>query len=261
MQRRIEVDGVGREFPDAAGGATRALDRVTFQVEPQEFVAIVGPSGCGKSTLLNLIAGLDRPTGGEIRYGGVPVLALNTRVGYITQKDSLLPWRNVHDNIALALRIRRRPAAEVEQEVRHFVRLVSLEGFERHYPAQLSGGMRRRVALARTLIYRPETLLMDEPFGALDAQLRLALQGELLKILAETKQTVVFVTHDIGEAVALADRVIVLSRRPAVVRASRVIPFARPRDVGRLRFSPEYVRLCEELWDDLGEVPGAEEPP
>ena len=227
------------------------MQDVTLTIEPGEFVAFVGPSGCGKSTLLNMVAGLLQPTRGTVRYGGTPVTAVNTRVGYMTQMDNLMPWRTVAGNIALPLEIRGVPAAQQKPRVQDFIRLVGLEGFEQHYPAELSGGMRKRVALAQMLVYDPETLLMDEPFGALDAQLKLVLHEYLLNLWSRTNKTILFVTHDLAEAITLADRVIVFSGRPGRIKHIQPIGLPRPRDVYQVRFSEEFRRLHEVLWDKL----------
>jgi NitT/TauT family transport system ATP-binding protein len=248
----ISLVDAGKEF-SARGRALRALTPITLDVRKQEFVALVGPSGCGKSTILNLVAGLLRPTEGSVRYGGAEVTAANTQVGYMTQKDTLLPWRNVQDNVGLALElaIRHTSRREADAKVAAMIELVGLKGFERHYPGELSGGMRKRAALARTLIYEPETLLMDEPFGALDAQLRLLMMDELQRLTQSRRITVVFVTHDLGEAITLADRVVIMSARPGRIRKIRDIALPRPRDVFRLRFTPEFAALYEELWNEL----------
>jgi NitT/TauT family transport system ATP-binding protein len=248
----ISLKDAGKEF-SARGSTLRALQPLTLDIGPQEFVAIVGPSGCGKSTILNLIAGLLRPSEGSVKYDGTEVTRPNVRVGYMTQKDTLLPWRNVRDNVGLALELRIRSTAREEAAARvaQMIDLVGLGGFERHYPAELSGGMRKRAALARTLIYEPETLLMDEPFGALDAQLRLLLMDQLQRLTQSRRITVVFVTHDLAEAIALADRVVIMSARPGRIRRIREIALPRPRDIFKLRFTEEFAQLYEELWNEL----------
>ncbi len=228
-----------------------ALAHVDLEVRKGEFLAVVGPSGCGKSTLLNMTAGLMRPSAGEVHYRGAPVRALNLRVGYVTQADSLLPWSTVEENIAVPLRIQGVDATERRRRVAEQVALVGLSGFERAYPAQLSGGMRKRAALARTLVYGPETLLMDEPFSALDAQLQLVMQEQLLQIVKTTGATVVFVTHDLEEAIALADRVAVLSARPSRLLTVYDVPFARERDVYTIRHTPEFDAIYKDLWNLL----------
>jgi NitT/TauT family transport system ATP-binding protein len=249
---KIRLAGVGKRFA-TRGREVEALRPIDLVVWAQEFVALVGPSGCGKSTILNLVAGLLQPSSGQVFYDGVPVAAVNRQVGYMTQKDTLLPWRSAADNIRVALELKCRavPRREAAERVAQMIELVGLTGFERHYPAELSGGMRKRVALARTLIYEPETLLMDEPFGALDAQLKLLLLDQLQVLTRARRMTVVFVTHDLGEAITLADRVVVFSARPGRVRAVREIDLVRPRDVFTVRFGAEFARLHQALWDEL----------
>jgi NitT/TauT family transport system ATP-binding protein len=246
----VDLEGVAKQFY-RDGQPLLACRDVNLQVQQGEFVAVVGPSGCGKSTLLNMVAGLMRPSAGTIWYDGRPVADVNRRVGYMTQRDNLLPWRTVETNIGIALEIAHVDGAERHRRVERFVNLVGLSGFEKAYPAELSGGMRKRVALARTLIYDPETLLMDEPFGALDAQLKLILHAELLRIWEESRKTIVFVTHDLTEAITLADKVIVLSSRPGTVKLTQAIDLARPRDVFKIRFTERFGQLHELLWAAL----------
>lgn len=233
-----------------------ALKDCSLSIKKGDFFAFVGPSGCGKSTLLNIIAGLLTPTSGTVIYEGEELKGVNQKVGYITQHDSIFPWLTVAQNVGIALEIRKnavRKDTDKATKVREFIDLVGLSGFEKHYPSQLSGGMRKRVGLARTLIYDPQALLLDEPFGALDAQLKLVLQGELLKIWHTTKKTMVFVTHDLGEAIALADYVVVFTGRPGQIKLVREIPINRPRNVFQIRFSREFGELYEEIWDSLRE--------
>jgi len=249
---KVELAGVSKRFV-TRDRDVEALRPTDLAIEPHEFVALVGPSGCGKSTILNLIAGLLPPSGGVVRYDGAAVGGLNRHVGYMTQKDTLLPWRSAADNvrIALELKCRAAPRREADARVAQMIELMGLAGFERHFPAELSGGMRKRVALARTLIYEPETLLMDEPFGALDAQLKLLMLDQLQALTRQRRMTVIFVTHDLGEAITLADRVVVFSARPGRIRAIRPIDLPRPRDVFRIRFSEAFAHLHEALWDEL----------
>lgn len=232
------------------------LENVNLDIQEGDFVSFVGPSGCGKSTLLNMIAGLQMPTAGFIRYKGEDVREVNTRVGYITQHDSIFPWRTVEANVQLALEIKQIPKAERAETVKNMISLVGLEGFEKSYPSQLSGGMRKRVGLARTLIYKPEALLLDEPFGALDAQLTLTLQDELLRIWDKTHTTMIFVTHDLGEAIALSNKVVVFTGRPGKIKLTREIDIPGPRDVFRIRFSSKFGALYEEIWGSLKEEVG-----
>jgi len=249
---KIRLTGVGKRFV-TRDREVEALQPIDLAVRPHEFVALVGPSGCGKSTILNLVAGLLAPSEGRVWYDGEEVAGLNRSVGYMTQKDTLLPWRSAADNVRIALELKCRavPRAEATERVRQIIDLVGLKGFEQHYPAELSGGMRKRVALARTLIYEPETLLMDEPFGALDAQLKLLMLNQLQELTRLRRMTVVFVTHDLGEAITLADRVVVFSARPGRIRTIRDIDLPRPRDVFRIRFTEAFAHLHEELWDEL----------
>jgi NitT/TauT family transport system ATP-binding protein len=232
----------------ARGSTVTALAPVSLSIEAGSFVALVGPSGCGKSTLLNMMAGVVKGSGGTIRHEGRVVTDINTHVGYMTQQDSLLPWRTTEDNIALPLVIRGMPATERARRVDAMLELVGLTAFRTHFPSELSGGMRKRVALAQVLAYDPGTLLMDEPFGALDAQLKLVMQNELLAIWERTKKTIVFVTHDLAEAIALADRVVVFSGRPGRIKVVRDIAIARPRDVFRIQFEPQFRELYADLW-------------
>ncbi|HZQ59947.1 MAG TPA: ABC transporter ATP-binding protein [Casimicrobiaceae bacterium] len=249
---KIRLGGVSKSFT-VRGLETRALETVDLDVESREFVSLVGPSGCGKSTVLNMVAGLLSPTTGDVFYDDAPLRGLNARAGYMTQKDTLLPWRTTEQNIGVPLELHCRavPRKELRERVSEIINVVGLRGFEKHYPAELSGGMRKRVALARTLIYEPETLLMDEPFGALDAQLKLLMHDQLQRLTMQRQMTVMFVTHDLAEAIALSDRVVVMSARPGRIRVVRDIPLPRPRDVFKIRFTDTFSALHEELWDEL----------
>ncbi len=244
----IEFRGVGKTFRTRER-TVRAVEGVNLAVTRGEFVTLVGPSGCGKSTLLNMAAGLFQPTDGSVAYDGVEVTGYNLRTGYMTQNDHLLPWRDVVGNISVPLEINGTPRSEARDRVQQLLELVGLTGFEKSYPTQLSGGMRKRTALARLLAYDPETLLMDEPFAALDAQLRLNMQMELLSISRRLGKTILFVTHDLDEAVALADRVAVFSPRPGTIRRIVESPLPRDRDLLRLRHDTKFVGLTAELWD------------
>jgi NitT/TauT family transport system ATP-binding protein len=228
--------------------ATPVLKDVSLRAAPGEFIALVGPSGCGKSTLLNLLAGLLKVTSGEVLFQGKPVRDVNTHVGYVTQRDNLVPWRTVAGNLALPLEIRRIPQPEREARVHEAIAKVGLTGFAQHYPNELSGGMRKRVTLARALIYGANTLLMDEPFGALDAQLKLVIEDELMRLWHEAQPTILYVTHDLTEAITLADRVVVFSARPAQILAVENIDIPRPRDLNATRFLPYFRDVHEKLW-------------
>jgi NitT/TauT family transport system ATP-binding protein len=245
-------------------GDTRvhALDNVSATVERGELLAIVGPSGCGKSTLLNLTAGLMQPGTGAVLYDGAPNAGVNTRVSYVTQKDALLPWRTVRANIELPLEFGGRQSLSPRQKsdrVAKYIDLVGLRGFEEHFPAELSGGMRKRAQLARSLVYEPDVLLMDEPFGALDAQLKLVLQAQLLKMWEGSGKTLIFVTHDLTEAIAIADRVIVMSARPGTIKLAAKIELPRPRNVFTIRFESSFGTYFEMLWQALGQDVAREE--
>jgi NitT/TauT family transport system ATP-binding protein len=231
-----------------------AVAHVSFDIYDKEFVAIVGPSGCGKSTILNMIGALISPSGGEIRIDGEPVLGRPApQVGYVFQKDTVFPWRTVERNIALGLEYRGVPPTERLRRVKEAIRLAGLEGFEDAFPATLSGGMRQRVALMRSLIVDPEILLMDEPFGALDTHTKLNLHAELLALWEAKHQTVVFVTHDLSEAITLADRIVVMTRRPGRIKLIYEVKLPRPRDVIKIRETDEYLREYGEIWHALGE--------
>ena len=237
-----------------------ALDRVSLDVADGEFVALLGPSGCGKSTLLNIMAGLADFTSGEALYRGQAIRGANTRVGYVTQSDTLLPWRTCQGNLELPLEIRGASKEERRERTARYLSMVGLAGSESHYPGELSGGMRKRLLLARSLIYDPECLLMDEPFGALDAQLRLSMHEVLQRIWMETGKTIVFVTHDIDEAVSLADRVVVMSARPGRIKTIERIDLPRPRDVYRGRYDPAVVAYQTRLFDALDKTGEADGP-
>ncbi|MEV0381430.1 ABC transporter ATP-binding protein [Nonomuraea sp. NPDC050643] len=247
----IKVGGLTKQFVKDDVGIV-ALRDFDLEIAEGGFVSVLGRSGCGKSTMLNLLAGLTTPTSGTITYRDAPVSGPRTEVGYLTQSDTLMPWRSVHRNVELPMEIAGVPAERRKTRTAELIAKVGLEGFERHYPRELSGGMRRRVSLARMLACDPETLLMDEPFGALDAQLRGDLQAELLRLWADGGQTVVFVTHDIEEALLLGDRIVVLGRVGRIV-LDRPIDLPRPRDADELRVDPAFVALHRELTEALRE--------
>lgn len=246
----IQFSGVSKQFErnDETFWATR---NIHLEVEKGEFLTVIGPSGCGKSTVLNMCAGIMTADEGSIMYDGKPVNKVNTKVGYMTQKDNLLPWRTVMKNVELGLEIQGISRSEREKRCRRYIEMVGLDGFEKHFPQELSGGMRKRVSLAQLLAYNPETLLLDEPFGALDAQLRLIMQDKLLEIWKETKKTIIFVTHDLDEAVSLGDRVAVFSKRPGTIKMIEKINIPRPRDVYNIRLSPEFSKAHSTLWSAL----------
>jgi NitT/TauT family transport system ATP-binding protein len=233
----LELRHVGKTFGD-----TVALAPTSLEVADGSFVALVGPSGCGKSTLFNVIAGLLEPDDGEVVVAGRGVTGSTGHVGYMLQKDLLVPWRTVHDNITMAARLTRRVRAEDRAEARRVAQQYGLGEFLRHYPSALSGGMRQRVAFMRTLVTHQSLLLLDEPFGALDAQTRLEMQQWLLEVWRETGRTVLFITHDVDESIFLSDRILVMSPRPGRVVADLANPLARPRDLEALT-DPDFVAL------------------
>jgi sulfonate transport system ATP-binding protein len=228
-----------------------ALRDVQLEVEPQRFVALVGPSGCGKSTALALISGLDSPTAGTVTVRGKRVDGITGGVGFLFQRDALMPWKTVYDNVLLPLQLRSVGRGEAKLLVDEWIGRVGLRGFEKSFPYQLSGGMRKRVSLAQTLVYDPEILLMDEPFSALDVQTRNLMEGELLNLWQGSGKTVIFVTHDLEEAIALADEVVVMTAGPARVKARYEVTLPRPRDIEQVRFDPRFTELYSRMWNDL----------
>jgi len=249
----IELINVSRRFLSPTGKSLTALRSFNMTVGKGEFVAVVGPTGCGKSTTLNLVSGLARPTVGEVRVMGAPVTGIDPRIGFVFQSDALFPWRNVLDNVVAGPLFRGKAKEESYRVARDWLGRVGLTGFEHHYAHQLSGGMRKRVALAQTFINEPKILLMDEPFSSLDAQTRVIMHEELLRLWAEAGASVVFVTHDLEEAVALADRVYVLTRGPATVKSVYAIDLPRPRAVADIRYDERFIEYSRTIWNDLRE--------
>jgi NitT/TauT family transport system ATP-binding protein len=253
-ETKVELKNVGLRYfgPD---GETEALKDVSFAVAPGEFIAIIGPSGCGKSTLLSLISGLAAPTEGAVLIDGKPVTGPNRKVGYMLQQDYLFEWRTILENALLGAEIQGLPIAKARERATQLLTRYGLGQFLNHLPRQLSGGMRQRAALARTLCTAPDIVLLDEPFSALDSQTRLALADEIADILRREAKTVILITHDIGEAVSMAERVIVLSRRPGHVKSEHAIRFAsvnsaRPSTMAA-RDAPEFNDYFKALWQEL----------
>ncbi|MFB6170560.1 MAG: ABC transporter ATP-binding protein [Haloarculaceae archaeon] len=244
----VEVDGVEKVFSGGDRTVT-ALDGVTFDVEEGEFVCLVGPSGSGKTTLFRIIAGLETPTAGEVRIDGDPISGPGMDRGMVFQEYGLFPWRTVLGNVTFGLEQRALSASEREARAREMIDLVGLSGFEDAYPGELSGGMKQRVGIARALAVDPNLLLMDEPFGSVDAQTRGMLHDELLHIWEETGKTVLFVTHDVEEAVTLADRVVVVSGAPGTVREVVDVDLARPRDRTDEAFADHQERVLDLIED------------
>jgi len=246
----LAFDRVTCAFADRGGaGRYTAVADASFAIGAGEFVSVVGPTGRGKSTLLNVAAGLLEPSSGEVRIDGVPLTGINGRAGYMFQSEALMPWRSALSNVTAGLQFHGTPPAEAAERATAWLARVGLAGFESRYPHQLSGGMRKRVALAQTLILDPALLLMDEPFSALDIQTRQLMENELLDLWAANRKSVLFITHDLEEAIALSDRVIVLSAGPATHPLGEfVIDLPRPRDVAEIRMSPRFVELHEAIW-------------
>ncbi|MBA2450473.1 MAG: ABC transporter ATP-binding protein [Chloroflexi bacterium] len=247
----ISLRNVTRRFHPKKRPPFVAVSDVTLDVPSGTFLSVVGPSGCGKSTLLGMISGLQPASAGDVYVQGTPVRDVRREIGFIFQRDALLPWKTVLDNVALALVFRGRAKPEARDVARSWITRVGLAGFEGYYPHQLSGGMRKRVSLAQTLVYDPPIVLMDEPFSALDVQTRNLMENELLQLWAVDRKTVVFITHDLEEAISLSDQVVVMTASPGRIKAVYPIELPRPRNVTEIRFEPAFGRIYERLWADL----------
>jgi len=258
----LEVRNLAKRFPSRHGRepASWVIRDLSFSVRDGEFLTIIGPSGSGKSTLLNMIAQIDVATGGEILFAGATIVVndpkalkpgLERRVGYVTQDDNLLPWRTTIDNVLFPLEVQGRLDDARRARAETLIKAVGLSGYERYYPHELSGGMRKRTSLIRTLVYDPPVILMDEPFAAVDAQTRVQLQEDLLRLWEMGRKTIIFVTHDIAEAVALGDRTLVLTKQPTRIKSEHQIPFKRPRNVkdifGLEGFAQVYEKIRAEI--------------
>jgi NitT/TauT family transport system ATP-binding protein len=233
---------------DTKDGQVQALRDVNLTVLDQEFTCIVGPSGCGKSTLLKIIAGISLPYQGRLNYKGREITSINSDIGFVTQDSNLFPWLTLSENVELALKIRGMAKSERGRAAQKFIDTMQLTGFESHYPFELSGGMQKRCSIIRTLIYDPDVILMDEPFGPLDAQTRLILQDELLRIWDTNKKTILFVTHDLTEAIALSDKVVLFTGRPGTVKRIFDVPLPRPRNVFEIHNEKGFNDLYHEIW-------------
>ena len=249
----IELINVSRRFLSPNGKSFSTLNDFSLSVARGEFIALVGPTGCGKSTTLNLITGLGKPSSGEVKVMGKPVTGIDPRIGFVFQADALFPWRCVLENVAAGPQFRGEASEQAYSRAHDWIARVGLAKFECHYPHQLSGGMRKRVALAQTFINRPQILLMDEPFSALDVQTRVLMHEELLQLWSDAKASVVFVTHDLEEAIGLADKVYVLTTRPATIKAVHKIGIPRPRLISEIRYDQKFIELSRTIWNDLKE--------
>lgn len=249
---RVVVEKVGKDFTSKTGRPLTVLNGIDLTLENGEFLAIVGPSGCGKSTLLRLISGLLPPSRGQIFVDGALVTEPPPDVGFMFQRDTLLPWGTVVQNIAVGLELNGTPPERREARIAELLDLLGLAAYRDYLPASLSGGMRQRVALGRLLAYAPALYLMDEPFGALDAMTKMAMGRELLRIWGQQNKSVIFVTHDVEEAVGLSDRVIVMAPNPGRIKSSHRIDLPRPRDFREVRLLPAFRDYCETIWRDIG---------
>jgi NitT/TauT family transport system ATP-binding protein len=251
MSAAIELRGVTKRFLTPSGAVFTALQHLDMSVQPGEFCAVVGPTGCGKSTTLALISGLEPASEGEVEVFGEPVNGIAEGIGYVFQSDAVFPWKTVLENVAAGPRYRGATNRDARDRARDWISRVGLTGFEDRYPYQLSGGMRKRVALAQSLINGPRILLMDEPFSALDVQTRSLMENELLGLWSSTSASVVFVTHDLEEAISLSDRVFVITAGPGTVKSNYKVDLPRPRNVAEIRFQPRFAEIYEEIWNDL----------
>jgi NitT/TauT family transport system ATP-binding protein len=251
---KIELTGVTKRFVSPTGSLLTAIRDVDLVIEPGQFCAIVGPTGCGKSTTLSLVSGLARASAGSVRVGGQEVDGIATGMSFMFQSDALLPWKTVLGNVAMGPQFQGVPKKEAQADAREWLRRVGLTGFEDHHPHQLSGGMRKRTSLAAALINQPSILLMDEPFGALDVQTKAIMSNELLGLWEQTRPSVIFITHDLEEAVALADKVVVMTVGPGTVKGVFDIDLPRPRgEVQEIRFDPRFLELHHQIWNSLRE--------
>ena len=250
----LALNHISVTFVSDGAASYAAIQDTTLTVRPGEFVSVVGPTGCGKSTLLNVAAGLLAPSAGEVRVAGKPLTGLNRKAGYLFQTEALLPWRTAIDNVAVGLEFRGVARAEALARSESWLARVGLRGHGHRYPHQLSGGMRKRVALAQTLILDPQIILMDEPFSALDIQTRQLMENELLELWSADRKSVVFITHDLEEAISLSDRVVVLSAGPASHPIGEYeIDLPRPRDVAEIRLTPRFIDLHTRIWHAMKE--------
>jgi len=251
MAAAIELRDATKRFLTPSGAVYTALRELNLTVQPGEFCAVVGPTGCGKSTTLALISGLEPASDGEVDVFGKPVNGIADGIGYVFQTDAVFPWKTVLENVAAGPRYHGASARDSRERARDWIKRVGLAGFEDRYPYQLSGGMRKRVALAQSLINGPRILLMDEPFSALDVQTRSLMENELLSLWSASSASVVFVTHDLEEAISLSDRVFVITAGPGTVKNNYAVDLPRPRNVAEIRFQPRFIEIYEEIWKDL----------
>ena len=261
MQEKVKTKGnekikmslrkIQHIYYSAVGEKIKAIEDISLDVKEGEFLAIVGASGCGKSTLLNIMCGMFEPTKGEVLIDGEKIESTNHKIGYISQSDTLLPWRTIESNVALGLEIEGMKKAERIKKVRELMKTSGLEGFEKKYPFELSGGMRKRAVIIRALAQNPDIIYMDEPFGPLDVFTREKLQSEILRMWMERKNTIIYITHDISEAITLADRIVLLSYRPSKIKAEYFVDIPRPRNIEECKYNPQFLRLEKQIWNDI----------
>lgn len=251
MKPKLEACSVSYSY-HTMEGETPALSDISFFINPGEFLAVVGPSGCGKSTLLSLLSGLLQPEEGSILIDGIPIRDSPSTIGYMFQKDHLFEWRTIYGNVSLGLEIQKKQSGTAQKELKEMLRAYGLGGFEQSRPSELSGGMRQRAALIRTLALKPELLLLDEPFSALDYQTRLSVCDDISAIIRDTQKTALLITHDLSEAISMADRILVLSRRPGKVKAIFPISFSEKYDTPlKRRNAPEFSGYFHQVWKEL----------
>lgn len=250
-KKKLVLKNIHHIYGENKNEGTEAIRHIDLEVEDGEFLAIVGASGCGKSTLLNIMCGMIEPTEGKVLIDGEDVKEKKSKIGYISQSDTLLPWRNIESNVALGLEIEGMPKKERLEKARQMMEMSGLAGFEKRFPFELSGGMKKRVVIIRALAQNPNIIFMDEPFGPLDVFTRENLQKEILRMWRDQKNTIVYITHDIAEAITLADRIILLSHRPSVVKEEYKVDIARPRDIEECKYNPVFLELEKRIWADI----------
>ena len=248
---KLTMRGIHHVYKNKVGDETEAIKLINLNVMEGEFLAIVGASGCGKSTLLNIMCGMIDPSEGEVLVEGKNIKSEKIKIGYISQSDTLLPWRNIESNVALGLEIEGMRKKERLQKAREMMKMSGLSGFEKKYPYELSGGMKKRAVIIRALAQNPDIIFMDEPFGPLDVFTRENLQKEILKMWGERKNTIIYITHDIAEAITLADRIVLLSHRPSVVKKEYIVDIPRPRVIEECKYNTEFLKLEKEIWGDI----------
>jgi len=259
-QIKFSTSNLHHHYKGSGENMVECLRAINLTVASQEFLSIVGPSGCGKSTLLNIMSGLVRATSGEVYLDGSQLKGITNKIGYISQHDSLLPWRTALDNVEFGLELKGLPKKQRREIARDLIAKSGLEGFEKSYPHELSGGMKKRIDIIRVLAMDPEVIFMDEPFGALDYFTKEKLQEYILDIWLRTKKTIVFITHDLAEAIAMSDRVVLMTARPATIKNHYAIDLPRPRNPFSIRFNNHFIELNRMIWEDMkDEVLKAEE--